>query len=83
MARAEEHPSGMLPLPGQPMEECHIEACLDFLAHLMGSDGDIYAPIYDRLETELEILRRRRSPLDRARMRIAAHTLDGGLKAIR
>ncbi len=82
MPRPKEHSSGCIPLPGQPMEEHHLEACLDFLAHLMGNDGEVYAPIYDRLEAELETMRKRRSPVDRARMRLAAQTLDGGVKAI-
>ena len=82
MPRPREHSSGCIPLPGQPMEEHHLEACLDFLAHLMGDDGEVYAPIYARLEMELEALRKRQGPIERARLRHEAQTLDGGLKAI-
>ena len=83
MGRAEEHPSGCFPLPGHPIEERHVEAALDYVAHIMLTQGEAYAPIYDRLEAELETMRKRRTPVDRARMRLAAQTLDGGLKAIR
>ena len=73
-----EDPSGMLPLPGRPIEERHLEAAMDYLAYLMGNDGEVYAPIYARLEMELETLQKRRGPIERARMRLAAQTIDCG-----
>lgn len=83
MGRAEEHLSGCFPRPGEPIEERHLEAALDYVAHVMLTQGEVYAPVYDRIEAELEMMRKRRSPVDRARLRLAAQTLDGGLKAIR
>ena len=82
-ARALAHPSGMLPLSGEPVEERHIEAGMKFAAYVVVRYGDVYAPLFERLERDLEDLRRRRSPADRARMLLAAQTLDGGVKAIR
>lgn len=77
MRNAIEHPSGCIPLPGCPVEERHLEAALDYVAHVMMTQGEAYAPIYDRLEAELDVMRKRRSPVDRARMRLAAQTLIG------
>jgi len=79
----DEHPSGIMPLPGHPVEERHIEAGVRFMAYVVVRRGEAYAPIFERLEAELAEIRRRRSPADRARMLLSAHTLDGGLKAIR
>lgn len=85
MARidTEEHPSGITPLPGHPVEERHIEAGVRFMAYVVIRHGEDYAPIFERLETELAEIRQLRSPADRARLLLAAQTLDGGRKAIR
>ena len=81
MTNTNEDPSGCFPRPGEPIEERHLEAALDYVAHIMLTQGEVYAPIYARLEVELEVLQRRRGPIERARLRLEARTLDG-LKAI-
>lgn len=62
-----------------------IERALRFVAYLVARDdeGEVYVPILDRLEEELAECRRRELPRDRARRLLAAHTVEGGLRAIR
>lgn len=83
MGRADEDPSGCLPLPGCPIEERHIEAALRHCAFFILQHGDALIPLFERLEADLVEARRRRSPAERARALLTAHTLDGGTKAIR
>ena len=75
--------SDILPPPGRPVEEYHLAAAIRYAAYVVVRYGDVYAPIFDRLETEMVEKRRRRSPADRARLALAAYTVDGGMKAIR
>ena len=74
MPHPKEDPSGVLPLSRHPIEERHLEAALDYIAHIMLTQGEVYAPIYDRLEEELEALQKRRGPIERARLRLEART---------
>ncbi len=46
-------------------------------------NGDVYLPLFSKLETELQDKRRQEDTLDRARRMVANYTLEGGLKAIR
>lgn len=59
-----------------------VERALDLLAQFIELDGDIYLPMYERLEAELEELKRRESVKDRVRKRAEAHKPSGGLNAI-
>ena len=81
--RGNEDSSGCLPLPGCPIEERHIEAALRHCAFFIMQYGDALVPLFERLESDLVAAQRRRSPTERARALLAAHTLDGGTKAIR
>ena len=50
-----------------------LEKCLDRVALLIaegGEKGDVYLPIYDRLEAELEALRAKKDRMERIRARI-------------
>jgi hypothetical protein len=66
----------------QPSLIERIERALDLLAEFIELDGDVYLPLYEKCEAELEELKRRESVKDRARRRLQAHKSDGGLKAI-
>jgi hypothetical protein len=44
-----------------------IERAMETLALIMEDDGEVYAPIFERLEQELAALDRRDSAVDRAR----------------
>lgn len=60
-----------------------LEHGLVLLAHFMAMDGDVYAPIFNRLEEELYAARRQRDTMSRARQIAETYTIGGGLKAIR
>ncbi len=62
-------------------EEC-LERALVFLAYLVTRKGPGLVPIFERLEHELEDIRKRRGAVDRARLLLESYTVDGGLKAI-
>jgi hypothetical protein len=50
-----------------------LERCLDRVARLVAESGDkglVYLPIYDRLETELQVLKAREDRMTRIRARI-------------
>lgn len=59
-----------------------IERALVLLACFIEMDGDVHVPVYERLEAELEELRRREGTKDRARRLLASYTRAGGVKAI-
>jgi hypothetical protein len=51
-----------------------LEADLDFVAELIGQGRKSLLPIYERLEEELENLKKRQSALDRAQRRASGLT---------
>ncbi len=69
----------------EPVTAERVERALRLVAYLVARDdeGEAYLPILDRLEDELAECRRRERPRDRALRLLAAHTIDGGLRAIR
>lgn len=50
-----------------------LEADVAYAAHLMLRYGDYIAPIFERLERELEIMKRKGSPRQRAEAFLARH----------
>lgn len=60
-----------------------IERAVFYMAYVVETYGERYAPILYRLHAELEAAKRRESPRDYARRILEAYTVDGGLKAIR
>ncbi len=81
--RVTENDDGIVPCGGRPVEERHLEKAIRYMAYVVARYGDVYAPIFARLEDDLADIRRSRTPAERARRYMEAHTLDGGLKAIR
>jgi hypothetical protein len=66
----------------QPVTIERLERAMVLLAYMMELDGDVHMPAYQVLEQELMRMQHRDTVRDRARNLIAAHTLDGGRKAI-
>ena len=59
-----------------------LERALALAAYIVLRHGVVYAPYIDRLERELEVLRRS-SPIYRAKRILETYTLKGGRKAMR
>jgi hypothetical protein len=59
-----------------------VERALLLVAAFIELDGDVHVPLYERLEAELEQLRRREDTKDRARRLLATYSRSGGQKAI-
>lgn len=59
-----------------------IERALVLLAYFIERDGEVYVPIYERFEAELEQLRPKQDTKDRARRLLASYSRSGGQKAI-
>jgi hypothetical protein len=59
-----------------------LERALVLLAYAMECDGPVYAPLFDKLERELETLRSQQDTLSRAKRLLASYTVAGGVKAI-
>jgi hypothetical protein len=57
-----------------------LERGLAVLAHCVTLDGDVYLPLYEKLERELDALRDKQDILSRVRQRAATYKVDGGLK---
>ena len=64
-----------------PMIE-RIERALVVLAYLIERDGDVYLPLYEKFEAELQELKAREDTKSRARRRLMAYSEAGALKAI-
>lgn len=64
-----------------PMIE-RIERALVVLAFLIERDGDVYVPLYEKFEAELQELKAREDTKSRARRRLEAYSEAGALKAI-
>lgn len=56
-----------------PLSVERVEQGLLLLAHIIERDGIVYAPIYEKLERELESLKREESAMERARQRLEAN----------
>lgn len=54
-----------------------------YMAYVVETYGEVYAPVLDRLMAELDALRFRETPRDRARRVLNTYTREGALKAIR
>lgn len=54
------------PSHGRPLRE-RIERAMLTLAIIIENDGEVYAPIFERLEQELAALDRRESTIERAK----------------
>lgn len=78
MAKARTHAAS-----SEPMTIARVERAVVFAAYVVEKYGDEYAPVLDALIADLEAMRRQDTPRERAQRILAAHTLDGGLKAIR
>jgi len=59
-----------------------IERALVVLAYLIERDGDVYVPLYEKFEVELQELKAREDTKSRARRRLEAYSEAGALKAI-
>jgi len=66
--------------PAVTIEE--LEEVIAFAAFVVLRYGEVYAPLLDRLESELIAMRRAQAPRDRARQILETYTRDGGAKAI-
>lgn len=60
-----------------------LERALAIAACVVVLDGPIAAPIFDRLERELETARSSQDSVTRAKALLESYRTDGGLKAIR
>lgn len=59
-----------------------IERALVVLAYLIERDGDVYLPLYEKFEIELQELKAGEDTKSRARRRLMAYSEAGALKAI-
>ena len=66
-----------------PVTVERLERGLVLLAHFIALDGDVYVPLFNRLEEELQKAHRQRDTMSRARQIVENYTTLGGLKAIR
>ncbi len=67
----------------QPVTVERLERGLVLLAHIIAMDGEVYLPLFNKLEEELQSARRKQSTMDRAMQIVENYTSAGGLKAIR
>ncbi len=65
------------------VDPARLYEAMVFSAYMVEQFGDVYMPILERLEREWQAHVCEASPRERARRILDAHTLDGGLKAIR
>jgi hypothetical protein len=74
-------------MPNPPQEQLskieRIGRALVLLAYFIERDGDVYLPMYEKLEAELEELNQKQATRERARHRLAAYKDAGALKLIR
>ncbi|WP_375458841.1 hypothetical protein [uncultured Enterovirga sp.] len=63
--------------------ERRLEAAMTVVAYVVVRDGPAYMPLFYRLETELQALRRKSDPISRVNSHLAAYTVESSLKAIR
>lgn len=60
-----------------------LERGLALMAYLVVRDGVALAPLFEKLERELESMRANRGTVDRARRMMENYKVVGGVKAIR
>jgi hypothetical protein len=71
-------------LASEPLTIERVERGLIILAYMMELDGGVYVPIYEKLEQELETLKRTEATMERVRQRLEANRhrlVEIGLKA--
>lgn len=56
-----------------PITEARLRCALVAAAYIVTTHGDVYAPIFERLEREHEQIKREQDPLSRARRLLSAH----------
>ena len=59
-----------------------VERALLVLAYCIELDGDVYIPMYEKFETELEDLRQKENTKARAQRLLQSYSEAGGAKAI-
>lgn len=67
----------------EPISEERIEGALRIVAYIIDLHGEVYLPIFERLENELIAARKRRAPAERARRLLESYTISGDVRAIR
>jgi hypothetical protein len=60
--------------------EERLEQAVVKMAYIVLRHGEVYAPLFDRLEAELDLVRRKRSPTERARRALEALQVPRGTK---
>ncbi|KRQ03495.1 hypothetical protein AOQ71_32865 [Bradyrhizobium manausense] len=68
---------------GDPITVATLEWCLDRLAYAMHrapQGGEVYLPIFERLESDLAALRAKEAMLERARARAARFMRQNSIK---
>ncbi|MCP3412723.1 hypothetical protein NLM16_01260 [Bradyrhizobium brasilense] len=69
--------------PDDPITIADLKWCLDRVAlvmHRAGKKADVYLPIFERLESELDILKKKEAALERARVRAARVMQEHSIK---
>ncbi|MFH6780913.1 MULTISPECIES: hypothetical protein [Methylobacterium] len=66
-----------------PITAEHWREALVFMASVVESYGDVYAPVLEEVERRYEAALHAERPRDRARRILETYTRDGDLKAIR
>ena len=66
----------------QPSLIERVERALVLAAVLIELDGDVHTPLYERLEAELDALRRKEGTKARARRLLNSYNRSGGRNAI-
>ena len=59
-----------------------IERAMVVLALIIERDGDVYLPLFEKFESELEALRKQQATRERARALLKAYSREGDVKAI-
>lgn len=67
----------------QPVTIERLERGLALLAFLVVRDGEVYAPLFEKLERDIEVMRARQDTVGRARQMMENYKVVGGMKAIR
>lgn len=71
-----------IPTQSQPLTIERLERALVALAYFMELDGPVHAPLFEKLEAELESMRRNGSTAQRAKQLLASYKDQGAMKAI-
>lgn len=67
----------------QPVTLERLERALVLAAYIVTRHGEVYSPIFERLERELVDMKARSDVRSRANRVLEAYTIDGAVKAIR